>query len=100
MDVLERTVLRVKNRAGHIRYLLAVVPIEEGQKKVRWDPRSCEPITEVAITDQIGHLPSTVQLDWEEKRLLVIDNRKLLHRRPAVVRDSARTLERTYVWEV
>lgn len=99
IEALERTVLRVKSRTGRIRYLPAVVPIKDGQKKVRWDPRACEPITGVAI-EEIDQLPSTVRIDWEEGRFLLIDNRRVLHRRPAVAQGSARMLERTYFWEV
>lgn len=100
IEALTGTLLRVKNRMGRVRYLPAVVPIADGRKKVRWDPRTCEPITGIAAIDEIEQLPCTVRIDWEEGRLLVIDNRRLLHRRPAVARNSARMLERTYVWEV
>lgn len=99
IEALERTVLRVKSRTGRIRYLPAVVPTKDGQKKVRWDPRTCEPITGVAV-EEIDQLPSTVRIDWEEGRFLLINNKRLLHRRPAVDRGSARVLERTYFWEV
>jgi hypothetical protein len=100
MEALAQTVLRVKNRAGRVRYLPAVVPTKHGQNRIRWDPRTCKPVTGIATTEEVEKINSTARIDWEEGRLLVIDNTRLLHRRPNVAPNSARVLERTYVWEL
>jgi hypothetical protein len=97
LDALQNTVLRVKNRGGHARYLPAVVSGQDGQKKVRWDSRTCEPLKGIAM-QEVEQLPATVRIDWVEGRLLLINNRRLLHRRPTVAQGSDRLLERTYVW--
>ncbi|MGV9764944.1 hypothetical protein [Micromonospora tulbaghiae] len=40
-----------------------------------------------------------MRIEWDVGRLLVVDNFKLLHRRPAVQEQGKRLLERTYVWD-
>ena len=95
---LHRTTLRAVDQFGRARYLPAVVPLSDGNFRLRWDPRTCTPRTGLAIEDVEGSAP-TVHIEWFAERLLVIDNYKVLHRRPAIHRQTNRLLERTYVWE-
>jgi alpha-ketoglutarate-dependent taurine dioxygenase len=44
------------------------------------------------------HPPSAI-IEWRRDRLLVVDNARLLHRRPAVDGLAERLIERTYVWD-
>jgi L-asparagine oxygenase len=98
LEALQRTVLRTTDRHGRHRYLPAAVPIRPGRWRVRWDPRTCEPKTGMTSLQMEQQKP-TARVDWQVNRLLIIDNLRMLHRRPAVDRHAERSLERTYIWE-
>lgn len=93
---LRRTVLLAKDRAGRSRYLPGSIPTPDGER-VRWDPRTCIPCTPV-IGDDIASTAPTATVEWRIGRTLILDNHRLLHRRPAVARGEDRVLERTYIW--
>ncbi|MEU8061743.1 TauD/TfdA family dioxygenase [Microbispora bryophytorum] len=93
---MRRTVLRATDRTGRIRHLPAAVP--DGDRwRLRWDPRTCAPRTGLTI-DEMQRQSCTETVTWAEGRLLIIDNSRLLHRRPAVDERAERLLERIYVW--
>lgn len=94
---LRQTVLRVRDGVGRIRYAPAALPTAEGWR-IRWDPRICTPIGKAFVED-VEAIEPTVAVQWEPNRLLIIDNHRLLHRRPAVEPGSSRLIERTYVVE-
>jgi alpha-ketoglutarate-dependent taurine dioxygenase len=96
-DALKKTVLRVRNRKGQVRYLPASISKNEN-RRFRWDPRTCEPITGIGV-DEVEMEPCSARIEWHDGLLLVIDNRRLLHRRPKITPGAGRILERTYVWE-
>lgn len=93
---LRRTVLRTTERLGRVKYLPAVVPYGDGWR-LRWDPRICEPVRGLAV-QEVASCEPTARVTWRPGRVLVIDNYRLLHRRPAVSGEERRVLERTYVW--
>lgn len=93
---LERTVLLAKDHAGRARYLPALISTKDGHR-LRWDPRTCRSRSTAVARDVAAALPTSV-VTWELGITLVIDNYKLLHRRPAVTAAAQRLLERTYVW--
>jgi len=93
---LGRTVLLAKDRAGRARYLPALMATKAGYR-LRWDPRTCRSRSTAVAQDVALAMPSSIVI-WELGITLVIDNYKLLHRRPAVSAASQRVLERTYVW--
>ncbi|MEV5010984.1 TauD/TfdA family dioxygenase [Streptomyces sp. NPDC055692] len=93
---LRRTVLRVKDRRGRVRHLPASLPTRDGWR-LRWDPRTCKPLSGVSI-EEIERYPPSTRVDWQEGRLLLIDNFRMLHRRPEVSESGTRILERIYVW--
>jgi hypothetical protein len=95
---LERTVLRTTDRVGRHRYLPAIIPTDLKEVRLRWDPRTCTPKTGMTIS-QMEEQDPTASVAWDVNRLLVINNLKLLHRRPAINSYSERTLERIYVWD-
>lgn len=97
-ELLRRTLLRTENRIGRIRYLPAAVPSKSGRLRIRWDPRTCKPRTGLTIEDMERNKP-TMSIDWRQNRLLVIDNSRFLHRRPAVGIGVDRLIERRYVWD-
>jgi hypothetical protein len=92
---LERTVLLAKDHAGRARYLPALVPTHDFHR-IRWDPRACRPDSPGLVSDLEDTAP-TVIVSWQLGMTLVLDNFRLLHRRPAVNAVTSRVLERTYV---
>lgn len=95
---LRGTILRARDRSGRVKYLPAIVPDPCGSSRLRWDPRTCAPRTGLRI-EEIEERSPSVRIEWDVGRLLVVDNFKLLHRRPAVQEQGKRLLERTYVWD-
>lgn len=93
---LERTVLLAKDRAGRARYLPALM-LTKDDRRLRWDPRTCRPRSPRVAREIAAAMPTSV-ITWELGVTLVIDNYKLMHRRPAVTAAAERVLERTYVW--
>lgn len=94
---LRRTVLRACDRVNRVRYLPAVATLPDRSYRLRWDPRTCVPRTGLTV-DQIERQVASARIEWRQGGLLVIDNSRVLHRRPAVERRVKRILERTYVW--
>lgn len=97
LAVLRRTVLRVTDRAGRVRHLPAAVYERDGWR-LRWDPRTCRPRVGIPVEEMEKHPPSAT-IEWRRDCLLVVDNTRLLHRRPAVDGLAERLIERTYVWD-
>jgi alpha-ketoglutarate-dependent taurine dioxygenase len=93
---LERTVLLAKDRAGRARYLPALTLTKDGYR-LRWDVRTCRPRSPAVAREVAAATPTSV-ITWELDVTLLVDNYKLLHRRPAVTAAAERVLERTYVW--
>jgi Taurine catabolism dioxygenase TauD, TfdA family len=92
---LERTVLLAKDHVGRARYLPALVPTHDFHR-LRWDPRTCRSDSPGLVSDIEG-TPPTAMIRWQLGMTLVVDNFRLLHRRPAVDAATRRVLERTYV---
>ncbi|MBO2461467.1 TauD/TfdA family dioxygenase [Actinomadura violacea] len=102
---LRRTVLKVTDRRGRVRYLPAANHEPEpesgrgdGRWRLRWDPRTCVPRAGVTI-DEVSARAPTGTVQWHEGRIAIVDNHRLMHRRPPVPRESERVLERTYFWD-
>jgi hypothetical protein len=93
---LAQTVLLARDHAGRARYLPALMLTKDGYR-IRWDPRTCRPRSTIVAEDMVAAVPTSI-ITWELGATLVIDNYKLMHRRPAVNANAARLLERTYVW--
>lgn len=96
LERLGRNVLLAKDHAGRARYLPALMLTKDGHR-LRWDPRTCRPRSIAVAQDIAAAMPTSV-VNWELGVTLLIDNHKLLHRRPAVNAAAERVLERTYVW--
>lgn len=97
LRMLGRTVLRAVSREGVVSYKPAVLPLPGGRRQLRWDPRSCPPVQE-AVTPQVEALRATDRIEWRPGLAVIVDNHRLLHRRPAVHEGTDRVLERRYVW--
>ncbi|WP_170201790.1 TauD/TfdA family dioxygenase [Actinocorallia herbida] len=94
---LRRTVLRVVDKAGRARHLPAVVTLPDGELRLRWDPRICTPRMGITVED-VEEQAATTHVNWHPERMLILDNFRMLHRRPPVPDGVNRILERTYVW--
>ena len=97
LSALRGTVLRVRDRAGRVRHLPAALP-DGARWCLRWDPRICSPRGKLSVDEVEAQQPTSV-IDWRPNRLLIIDNTRLFHRRPAVDSGSDRLIERTYIWD-
>lgn len=94
---LRGTVLRVSSRSGRRSYRCAYSEID-GQPILRWDERVCtvaRGLKDLAFLLD-GCEPTAVIEGWGDGRVLVFDNWKLLHRRPAVSHPTRR-LWRSYL---
>ncbi|MFG1858529.1 hypothetical protein ACGFJT_42325 [Actinomadura geliboluensis] len=99
---LRRTVLKVTDRRGRVRHLPAAnheVGLDASRHwRLRWDPRTCIPRAGITI-EQVAAYDPTAAVHWREGRIAVVDNHRLMHRRPSVTLKDGRILERTYVWD-
>jgi hypothetical protein len=93
---LRRTVLRVTDNRGRVRHLPASLPTNGGSR-LRWDPRVGTPLTGASLEEVEEQEPS-LKVSWMRGRMLIFDNFRLMHRRPAVSDVTERVIERTYVW--
>jgi alpha-ketoglutarate-dependent taurine dioxygenase len=94
---MKRTLLRATDHRQRTQYLPAAVPEQGGIHRLRWDPRTCKPVSGLSIEDVATAEPSD-RINWRIGRILIVDNALVLHRRPAVAEGEQRVLERTYIW--
>src|SRR5215813_853252 len=79
---LARTILLARDHVGRARYLPALVPMKDGYR-IRWDSRTCQSRSR-AVAQEVAMAAPTATIWWRLDLTLVIDNYRLLHRRPAV----------------
>lgn len=91
-----RCAMKVRERAGRVRHLPAASPIGGGGVRLRWDPRVCE-TNDPLLEEMLRDAAPTAVCEWTAKRILVVDNWRVLHRRPEVEPMRERRLVRTYV---
>ncbi|CAN5536366.1 hypothetical protein BH10ACT7_BH10ACT7_05550 [soil metagenome] len=91
---LRRVTLMVRNARNKVTYFPAVSPGAGGQSRLRWDPRIATPIR--GQTDLVDRAEPTARIFWSEDMTLVIDNYRVLHRRPQVADNAQRVLTRQY----
>lgn len=94
---LAGSVLRSKDRSGRVRYLPAVVPLDDGRSRLRWDPRAC-PAVDDAVTAFVAAQAPTVSIQWRQDMFVVVDNFRVMHRR-SPADGLERRLSRSYVFE-
>ena len=95
LSLLRKVVLKMTDQIGRSRFLPAAVPLGKGRFRLRWDPRVGVP-GDPGIIDSIESRGASNTMDWQEEAVLVVDNYRILHRRPAVRHDAKRILRRTY----
>lgn len=98
IKLLARTVLKTTTPSGATRYFPAYIPkTSSGRSRIRWDESKSIPNRPEA-KEAIRCLQPSQLIPWHEGQIVILDNRRCLHRRPAL-NDDQRVIERTYVWE-
>ena len=92
-----KATLRAADARGRVRYLPALVPSTKNAHRIRWDPRTC-PATNPALNAEVTSLPASRIVDWRKNTVALVDNHRILHRRPAV-QEEHRELKRFYIRE-
>lgn len=95
---LRRCSMLVRSRTGRVRHLPAVSPTGGGEVRLRWDPRVCE-VNDSAIPHLLEMTDPSAECPWKVDHVLIVDNWRLLHRRPQVCAAAPRRLVRTYIRE-
>lgn len=98
LQQLRRTVLRMRDRKGLIRYLPACVPSDNGVDRIRWDLRIGQTSNQ-CLANEISNMDPSFSIDWRREVALIFDNFRLLHRRGPVTAKDERVIRRSYVWE-
>ncbi|MGH8527793.1 MAG: hypothetical protein ACREXY_27320, partial [Gammaproteobacteria bacterium] len=96
LRLFKRTTLRAKERQGQVRWLPAWVP-DGAHGRLRWDERTCQPNRD-DVVGAMAQARSSDRVEWIPGRVLILNNRRVLHRRPAVGANQLRVLDRVYVW--
>ncbi len=91
---LRRVTLLVQRSTGRRSYFPALLRTPAGTERLRWDARA-KVRGDAGIAAEIASLNPTAVIPWEIGRVAVIDNHRLLHRRPPV--SLGRRLSRTYI---
>ena len=94
---LASVALRARDRYGHTR-LLSAVERTVGGSLMRWDPRAC-PVAAGprGVESLMAELPTEFEVGWDHRRTMIIDNWRVLHRRPHVPEVAQRGLRRWYL---
>lgn len=100
-QLLRHVVLRVSTDHAQVRYERAMVRVGSN-RRYRWDPMHCPPTRQGVERDVESCLAEADHaVDWRSTRAVVIDNWRMLHRRPPLARDDhgRRTLKRIRIFE-
>lgn len=95
--MLACAILAVRNRSGRVKYLPAAVRVG-ADARLRWDTRVAQPTTP-NLSEVISKLEPTSRISWSTTAVAIIDNHRVLHRRPAVESGVERLIERSHIWE-
>lgn len=95
-QALCRLTILIRQENGRKAYIPAMIGSTAGDYRIRWDPRSTTLGPDLALKAVEGAMPSG-ELSWKPGRILVVDNHRVLHRRPAVTALDGRVIERTFL---
>ncbi len=91
-------------RSRHLKaFLCTAMESEDNSPRIRYDPGCMMPFSESAndarvILQRSIESSSLIQIDWSEKKLLILNNTRILHARGAsLVPDTDRVLERILI---
>ncbi len=91
---LRRVTLLVQRSTGRRSYFPALTKTPTGDERLRWDPRA-KVRGDESVVAEIAASGPTGTISWEIGRFAVINNHRLLHRRPSAT--VGRRLLRTYI---
>lgn len=92
---LRKATLRVTDASGQTVMRLACMMTADGLRRLRWDPRAC-PSGDGDLDAFVEAQQPTGRVEWAGDTWVVLDNFRLLHRRPSAYSDSSRQLRRYY----
>ncbi|GLU91293.1 TauD/TfdA family dioxygenase [Agromyces sp. NBRC 114283] len=93
---LSRTMVTMTGRDGRKQRFAVATPVGGGAYKIRWDPRIGR-VDSGTLEARIEALPVTFRVPWTEGATVIVDNHRLLHRRPEVEAGKRRLLTREYI---
>lgn len=95
LHAFSRTTVRATDSSGQTVMRLALMNVTDDLTRVRWDPRAC-PSGDLELEAQVEAERATGHVTWAGDTWVVLDNFRLLHRRPSAVADPSRELRRYY----
>lgn len=97
LEVLRGTTLRATDQRDCVRYLRAAMT-QGSTARYRWDPRTCTPTrAREAVLAAVDQFAPDTNVQWTDGKMVVIDNWRVFHRRPAVSDHRTRQLDRLYI---
>ncbi|WP_414731645.1 TauD/TfdA family dioxygenase [Williamsia sp.] len=93
---LHRLTLLIRQETGRKAYLPAIISEGRNQWRLRWDPRATIHGPDEARSAVESAQP-TDEVVWQPGRTLILNNHRVMHRRPAVSSAAGRVLVRTFI---
>lgn len=95
-QALRRLTLLIRQESGRNAYLPAFVSSGPNTWKLRWDPRAT-PVGPDSARAAVEGAHPTGEVAWQPGRILILDNHRVMHRRPSVSAATGRALVRTFI---
>ena len=93
---LRSLTLLIRQESGRKAYLPAIVNLGQGEWRLRWDPRSVIVGPDDARS-AVERAQPTDEVAWRPGRIVILDNHRVMHRRPPVSSVAGRALVRTFL---
>ncbi|WP_076482827.1 TauD/TfdA family dioxygenase [Williamsia sterculiae] len=93
---LRRLTLLVRQESGRKAYLPVFVSSGPNDWRLRWDPRAAV-IGPDEARAAVEACQPTDEIAWQPGRILILDNHRVMHRRPPVSGATGRALIRTFI---
>lgn len=92
---LHSLTLLIRQESGRKAYVPAIINAGRGEWRLRWDPRSAV-FGPNEARSAVEHAQPTDEVAWRPGRILVLNNHRVMHRRPSVS-STGRALVRTFL---
>lgn len=96
-DEFAKAILCIRDRRGRARLRHGVSGVDH---RLVWDPRVCEVLSSDRLAMKLQQLEPSYAHHWRSGELLLIDNKRVMHRRPSVERRGQRVLRRVYLYDL
>ena len=93
---LGQLTLLVRQENGRRAYIPALIRSTGDDYRIRWDPR-WKVVGSDAARRAVECATPTDEVSWKPGRILILDNHRILHRRPAVTTPDGRVIERVFL---